>query len=222
MGRSRTTHAGSGVTEKQEQFGRLIARGMSNSEACRVVGINRRTGTRWRYGRSVRNTAGEGVQYPPVCTARPRHPRYLSLEERTTIADLCREQKTVREIAAVLARSPATISRELRRSADATGRYLPGAADRLASARVARTRHRRVSLDGELRAVVVGLLGKRGARSRSPTSCGSGSRTSLDASCARSRSIKPSTRPMSMSPGLPGGVDAAADHECRDWNVVAG
>lgn len=60
MGRSRTTHAGSGVTEKQEQFGRLIARGMSNSEACRVVGINRRTGTRWRYGRSVRNTAGKG------------------------------------------------------------------------------------------------------------------------------------------------------------------
>jgi len=152
------------VTEKQEQFGRLIARGMSNSEACRVVGINRRTGTRWRYGRSVRNTAGEGVQYPPVCTAspvKPRHPRYLSLGERTTIADLRREQKTVREIAAVLARSPATISRELHRNADATGRYLPGAADRLAAARVARTRHRRVSLDGELRAVVVGLLGKR-------------------------------------------------------------
>ncbi len=41
MGRSRTTHAGSGVTEKQEQFGRLIARGMSNSEACRVVSTTR-------------------------------------------------------------------------------------------------------------------------------------------------------------------------------------
>ncbi len=163
MGRSRTTRSGSGQTEKQEQFGRLIAQGMSNSEACRVVGINRRTGTRWRYGRVVRNTAGEAVHYPPMHASRPkpRHPRYLSLEERTIIADLHREKKTVREIAVVLGWSPATISRELRRNADATGRYLPGTADRLASARAARMRHRRVSLDPELQAVVVEFLGQR-------------------------------------------------------------
>jgi hypothetical protein len=40
--------------------------GVSNSEACRVVGINRRTGTRWRYGRTILNTAGEPVHYPAV------------------------------------------------------------------------------------------------------------------------------------------------------------
>ncbi|MBA2529623.1 MAG: hypothetical protein H0V19_06610 [Euzebyales bacterium] len=57
----------------------------------------------------------------------------------------------MREIAAVLGRRSATIIRELHRNADATGRSLPGTADRLASGRVARTRHRRVSLDGELR-----------------------------------------------------------------------
>ncbi|MFC7564426.1 hypothetical protein ACFQU9_14545 [Actinomadura namibiensis] len=28
-----------------------MAQGMSNSAACRVVGINRKTGNRWRYGR---------------------------------------------------------------------------------------------------------------------------------------------------------------------------
>jgi transposase len=63
--------------EKQELFTRLIAQGISNSEACRIVGINRKTGTRWRYGRTVRNTSGEPVQYPPVKIAvlRPRSPR---------------------------------------------------------------------------------------------------------------------------------------------------
>ena len=30
--------------EKREQYERLIARGYNNSEACRIVGINRRTG----------------------------------------------------------------------------------------------------------------------------------------------------------------------------------
>ncbi|MFL5860363.1 MAG: helix-turn-helix domain-containing protein [Solirubrobacteraceae bacterium] len=27
---------------------RLIAQGVNNSEACRIVGINRKTGNRWR------------------------------------------------------------------------------------------------------------------------------------------------------------------------------
>jgi hypothetical protein len=30
--------------EKQEWFARVIVQGVSNSEACRIVGINRRTG----------------------------------------------------------------------------------------------------------------------------------------------------------------------------------
>jgi hypothetical protein len=38
---------------KREQFARLIARGVSNSEACRIVGVNRRTGKRWRHGRTI-------------------------------------------------------------------------------------------------------------------------------------------------------------------------
>ena len=45
--------------EKQQRFLRLIAQGVSNSEACRIVGIHRKTGTRWRYGRTVVNSAGE-------------------------------------------------------------------------------------------------------------------------------------------------------------------
>lgn len=80
MGRSRTSHQGGALTEKQDKFVRLIAQGVSNSEACRTVGIHRRTGTRWRLGRTILNTAGEPVHYPPVGIARApreRHPRYL-------------------------------------------------------------------------------------------------------------------------------------------------
>jgi transposase, IS30 family len=163
MGRSRTTHAGVALTEKQDRFVRLIAQGVSNRRACRIVGINRRTGTRWRLGRTIRNTAGEAVHYPPVQTlTRPkRHPRYLSLEDRTAIADLRRRKLTVREIARELGRSPATISRELRRNADEGGRYLAGSADRAATERMARPRGRRVQVDADLRRVVVDLLAKR-------------------------------------------------------------
>ena len=66
MGQGRRRRPSRGLSEKQQRFVRLIAQGVSNAEACRRVGINRRTGTRWRFGRTVRNTAGEVVQYPPV------------------------------------------------------------------------------------------------------------------------------------------------------------
>ena len=81
----------SGVqAEKQLRYVRLIAAGVNNSEACRLVRINRKTGNRWRYGRSVRNTVGELVHYPPVkiTPPKPRSPRYLSEPERIVIADL--------------------------------------------------------------------------------------------------------------------------------------
>lgn len=152
------------MTEKQDKFVRLIAQGVSNCEACRLVGIHRRTGARWRLGRTVLNTAGERVHYPPVSVpAAPseRHPRYLSLEERTVIADLGQAKKGVREVAVAIGRSPATVSRELRRNADDSGRYLPASADRQAVERVARPRERRLLVDDEFRAVVNDLLGKR-------------------------------------------------------------
>jgi transposase, IS30 family len=38
------------MTQRQE-FAWLVAKGVNNSEACRLVGVNRRTGTRWRFGR---------------------------------------------------------------------------------------------------------------------------------------------------------------------------
>ena len=152
------------LVEKREWFARVISQGMSNSEACRVVGINRRTGTRWRYGRTILNTAGEAVHYPPVKLTAPkaRHPRYLSLAERTTIADLRRAGVSVRDIADELGRAASTVSRELRRNTDGRGRYLPATAQRLSTERRSRSlRARRVTRDVQLYGVVADLLGKR-------------------------------------------------------------
>lgn len=152
------------LVEKQQWFDRLIARGVSNSEACRVVGINRKTGTRWRYGRTIRNSVGDLVHYPPVRLTQPkaRHPRYLSLAERTMIADLRRDGLGVRAIAEQLGRAASTVSRELGRNVDGHGRYLPATAQRLSTARQSRpARTRRVSDDEVLCGVVAELLGKR-------------------------------------------------------------
>jgi Helix-turn-helix domain len=116
---------GWGLTDEQDRFVRLIAQGVNNSGACPIVGINGKTGTRWRFGRTIRNTAREPVKYAPR-PPKPRHQRFLSSEERLAIADMLRARLTVREIARQLDRSPATVSRELRRNTDARGRYLPG------------------------------------------------------------------------------------------------
>ena len=92
LGRVDGHHPGVALTEKRAQFVALIRQGVGNSEACALVGVNRKTGTRWRYGRIIRNTVGEPVHYPAVMIkpASPRSSRYLSLDERTEIADLRR------------------------------------------------------------------------------------------------------------------------------------
>jgi hypothetical protein len=119
---------------------------MNNSEACRQVGINRRTGTRWRFGRTVTVEDGRVHHYPavPVPVRRELGCRYLSERERTTIADLRRTGATLRAIGVELGRSPATISRELRRNADpVTGKDRPLKAERIAALRRGRRRGRR-------------------------------------------------------------------------------
>ncbi len=149
---------------KRERFVGLIQQGVANSEACRIVGVNRRTGTRWRYGRTVINRAGERLHYPAVKTlrtrSRPSSVRYLTLAERIAIADLHRDGGTVTTIAAELGRAPSTISRELRRNCDPQQRYLPNAAQRIATSRQARPRERRVVSDAKLAAVVLSAPGE--------------------------------------------------------------
>jgi len=159
----RRTPAGGVQAEKQQRYVQLIAQGISNSEACRLVGINRKTGNRWRYGRKARNSAGGVVIYAPVkiTEAKPRSPRYLSEQERIQIADLRAARMSVRRIAEQMGRAPSTISREIRRNSDPDGRYRPHQAEQAARRRAGKPRKRRVAVDGVLAEVVQRLLAKR-------------------------------------------------------------
>jgi IS30 family transposase len=88
--------------------------------------------------------------------------RYLSEDERVTIADLHRRGHTVRAIAAALDRCPSTISRELRRNlAPGGGGYRPFTAQRLATGRRARPGRGKLVRDVVLRAFVQQRLSKR-------------------------------------------------------------
>jgi len=151
-------------TEKREWFARLIAQGASNSQACRIVGVNRKTGKRWRHGRTVITSSGKRRHYPPVISTRKREisSRYLSEDERVRIADLHREGNGVRAIAEKLGRSPATISRELRRNRDpSSGLYRPFTAQRMAVESRARPGRGKLLGDPELREFVTDRLDQR-------------------------------------------------------------
>ncbi len=149
---------------KRAWFARLIARGVSNAEACRIVGVNPRTGKRWRHGRTITSSRGRQLEYPPVINMRRQEvsARYLSEDERVTIGDLRRHGRSVRAIAAELDRSPATVSRELRRNRDPdSGQYRPFTAQRLAANRRARPGRGKLLRDTVLREFVQGRLKSR-------------------------------------------------------------
>ena len=112
---------------ERRQYLDLVAKGMGTAEACRVVGINRRTGHRWRYGQ--KSQAGRKADQPPAVRPAPSTGRVLSLDERIVIADLMRAGLGVRAIAAELGRPPSTISREIKRNRHpGSGDYRPHAA----------------------------------------------------------------------------------------------
>jgi hypothetical protein len=67
-------------TTKREWFARLIAQGVASTQACRIVGVNPRTGKRWRHGRTITSSSGRRLHYPPVISSRKQEisSRYLS------------------------------------------------------------------------------------------------------------------------------------------------
>jgi IS30 family transposase len=74
---------------QRQEFARLIAKGVNNSEACRLVGVNRRTGTRWRFGRAVTSSSGLELHDPAMATTEATclSARLLSDDERVLIGD---------------------------------------------------------------------------------------------------------------------------------------
>jgi DNA-binding NarL/FixJ family response regulator len=80
--------------------------GVDTVEACRVLGMGRKTAYRWR--------AENGGTPPERLAGSARSSRYLSLLEQQWIATLRRDGLEVRDIAARLGRSPSTVSHDLR------------------------------------------------------------------------------------------------------------
>jgi transposase, IS30 family len=92
----------------EDEYWDLILDGVGTVEACRRVGIGRKTGYRWR--------AERGGLPPLRLNEADRKGRYLSKLERQRIASLRGQGLGIREIARRLGRSPSTVSRELRRN----------------------------------------------------------------------------------------------------------
>jgi IS30 family transposase len=93
--------------EDRVRFWQAIARGRSSEDAAGEAGLSPVVGSRW-----FRQAGG----MPPIRLV-PMSERYLSFAEREELAILHAQQLGVRQIARRLARSPSTISRELRRNA---------------------------------------------------------------------------------------------------------
>jgi hypothetical protein len=61
---------GKPLTTQREHYFRLMKQGLNNSEACRLAGIHRKTGQRWRHGRRHR-ARGREYYYRPITA--PQH-----------------------------------------------------------------------------------------------------------------------------------------------------
>jgi IS30 family transposase len=97
--------------EHRQRFWEAIACGLSSEDAGVAAGVSPVVGTRW-----FRESGGM-----PSVSRVPLSGRYLSFADREEIALLHAHGCSGREIARQLARSPSTISRELRRNAATRG-----------------------------------------------------------------------------------------------------
>ncbi|GGZ88835.1 MULTISPECIES: helix-turn-helix domain-containing protein [Streptomyces] len=134
--------------ELEAEYWHLLAAGVGSVEACRQLGIGRKTGYRWR-----RENGGLQPDYLPEAS---RSGRYLSLLERRRIASLRGRGLGIREIAGLLGRAPSTVSRELRRNSRPHdyGRYDADLAHYRGRERAGRPRRSKLSTDLELKAEV--------------------------------------------------------------------
>jgi len=142
----RTRAPRSDVRMRDTRYWELMRSGLTNTAACTILGVTRRTGGRIR-ARNHQQTA------PP---ARPGASagRYLSLRERLQIADLLQLDYSLRAIATELGRAPSSIKRELDRHRDANGRYLPHGADHAARIQRRRPKQHKLIANPMLRKLV--------------------------------------------------------------------
>jgi len=138
--------------EHRVRFWEGVARGLSSEQSAVESGVSPPVGSRW-----FRECGGM-----PPSSLRPLSGRYLSFVEREEIAVLRARGCGVREIAGQLGRSPATISRELRRNAATRSgnfEYRASTAQWHADRRARRPKVSKLAANGELRKYVQDRLG---------------------------------------------------------------
>ncbi|MEV6903450.1 IS30 family transposase [Amycolatopsis sp. NPDC051372] len=144
------------LSRERVAYFELMRQGYSRREACRIVGIDQRTGKRWRNGWHSPPNGRKPV--PPIRGQVPASDsgRYLREEERIHIAGRLREHAGIRTIARELGRAPSTISREIHRNGMAvrgdTSRwsYRPHSAQRRAEQRRPRPKQAKIQANPEL------------------------------------------------------------------------
>lgn len=151
------------MVDKQRAFAKLLQQGVSISEACRRLGIDRKTGHWWKNGGVLVKPNGTRIVEPVIgrYQGKPDSDRYLSELERVHIADGHRAGKSARAIAAELGRAVSTVARELTRNRASDGVYHPFTAHALMRARRPRPKQRRLETDTGLRSLVQHYLDMR-------------------------------------------------------------
>lgn len=169
---------GGGPHPRRGEYFELRQAGMSRHRAAEHVGVNLRTVRDWDQGikksnntrtypdgRRVDYTTGTTTMGPvaPSLSAveKTLHAKFLSLAEREQIRDLLAESMSLRAIAAVLGRSPSTISREIHANCDTDGLYRPYRAQRASAQRRERPKVRKLITEGPLRDFVAAGLAQR-------------------------------------------------------------
>lgn len=163
---------GTGPHPCRAEYEQLRAVGTSRRQAAAIVGVHMRTAQDWDKGiRKARDRRyypdGRIVDYKTGMTTQQRiplaaieavlHPRFLTLQERETIADLHRAGTSLRKIGAELGRPASTIKRELD-AYSVGGEYRPHAAHRAWVGSRARPKDSKLAQPGPLRDYVTAGL----------------------------------------------------------------
>lgn len=174
-GRGKTGTAGH---PGRAQYERLRAAGVRRRDAAAQAGVHERTAQDWdqgirQIGHSRLRADGRLIDYTTgvttiFATTRPSlaaidarlHPRFLTVTERETIADLYRAGHSLRAIGRALGRPASTVKREIdARSLD--GAYRPHRAQRAWAASRSRPKPSKLAADGPLRRYVEDKLRER-------------------------------------------------------------
>jgi len=139
------------VPEVHQTFWAAMARGEFITDAAAEAGTYRRKGAGWL-------AAAGGVR---PRRGRDLKGRCLTLAEREEIALGRARDDSIRTIAAVIGRSPSTVSRELARNADGLGRYRATSAHAMAYARASRPKPAKLATNQQLRDKVEADLAKK-------------------------------------------------------------